>query len=232
MNSMKVSIIVPAYNEERTIGQLLDKVLEVKLPGGIEKEVIVVSDGSTDATVSIVEGYLPEETVRLFEQPNAGKTAAVLKGIKESTGEIIIIQDADLEYDPVHYPELLKPIIEGQSAVVYGSRFLGTIRNMRPEIRWANRLTNLTLNLIFGTKLTDNNTCYKVFKKEALSGVVIASTHFGFDCEVTVKWLKKGMAIHEVPIRYAARSRAEGKKINFFTSVSSYLQIFRYAWKD
>ncbi len=226
---MKVSIIIPAYNEERSIGRLLDKVLAAPLPGELEKEVIVVNDGSIDGTAGVIKQYARQGRVRMFDQPNAGKTAAVLRGIREAGGEIVIIQDADLEYDPDQYPQLLRPILEGKCSVVYGSRFLGSIRGMRLYIRLANRITNLTINLLFGSRLTDNNTCFKVFRRDALDGITITSTQFGFDCEVTVKWLKKGVTIREVPIRYSARSRAEGKKINAVTSVASYLQIFRCA---
>ena len=230
---MKLSVIIPAYNEERTIAELLDKVIEAKLPGETQKEIIVVSDGSTDGTMGIVERYVEKGMVRLFDQGNMGKTAAVLKGIKESSGDIILIQDADLEYDPSQYSQLLQPILDGKASIVYGSRFMGTIKNMRFPNRLANIMTNLTLNMIYKTKLTDNNTCYKVFKKSTLDGITITSSHFGFDCEVTVKWLKRGIPIHEVPIRYVGRTKAEGKKVNFVnTFFGSYLLIFKYAVRD
>ena len=230
---MKLSVIIPAYNEERTIAELLDKVIEAKLPGEVQKEIIVVSDGSTDRTVGIVEGYVEKGMVRLFNQDNMGKTAAVLKGIKESSGDIILIQDADLEYDPSQYSQLIQPILEGKASIVYGSRFMGRIKNMRFPNRLANIMTNLTLNMIYGTKLTDNNTCYKVFKKNIFDDITIKSTHFGFDCEVTVKWLKRGIPIYEVPIRYVGRTKAEGKKVNFVnTFFGSYLLIFKYAVKE
>lgn len=227
---MKVSVIVPVFNEEQSVAELLNKVISAQLPQSMSREVIVVNDGSTDKTVQIVEGFVAKGEVILFSQENMGKTGAVLKGIKESTGDIILIQDADLEYDPNEYINLLQPIMDGDQLVVYGSRFMGSIKNMRPPIRLANLMTNWTLNWIFGCKMTDNNTCYKVFKKDVLSDIVITSTLFGFDCEVTVKLLQKGIHIHEIPIDYVARSKQEGKKINFVTSFGSYLQIFRYAF--
>jgi len=230
---MKVSVIIPAYNEERLIALLLDKVIEAKLPDGADKEILVINDGSTDGTVEVVNQYVQKNSVRLFHQENEGKTAAVLKGIKESSGDIMLIQDADLEYDPSEYAQLVRPILDGKTSIVYGSRFMGTIKNMRFPNRLANIMTNLTLNMIYGTKLTDNNTCYKVFKKNTLDGITITSTHFGFDCEVTVKWLKRGFPIHEVPIRYVGRTKAEGKKVNFVnTFFGSYLLIFKYAVRD
>jgi glycosyltransferase involved in cell wall biosynthesis len=230
---VKLSVIIPAYNEERLIASLLDKVIEAKLPDGVDKEILVINDGSTDGTVGAVNKYVKESSVLLFHQENAGKTAAILKGVNESSGDIILIQDADLEYDPAQYAQLLDPILQGKSSIVYGSRFMGTIENMQFPNRLANIMTNLTLNMIYGTKLTDNNTCYKVFKKNILDGITITSSHFGFDCEVTVKWLKRGIPIHEVPIRYVGRTKAEGKKVNFVnTFFGSYLLIFKYALRD
>lgn len=227
---MKLSVIIPTFDEERTVAELLTKVLNAKLPDGVTKEIIVVNDGSTDKTVDIVEEFVQEHDVKLFHQTNQGKTAAVLKGIAQSSGDIILIQDADLEYDPNQYSELLKPIVSGKYQVVYGSRFMGKIQNMRKRNRLANFMTNLTLNCIFHTKMTDNNTCFKVFTKKALEGITITSHEFGFDCEVTVKILQKKIAIHEIPIRYVGRSHAEGRKIRFLNSFQSYLQIFRYSF--
>lgn len=230
---MNVSIIIPAYNEERLIGPLLDKVVAAKLPNGLGREILVINDGSTDGTAAAVEPYARNGSVRLFHQENTGKAAALLKGFQEASGDVILIQDADLEYDPSQYTDLLQPILDGKAPIVYGSRFMGSIENMRFPVRLANIMTNLTLNMIYGTKLTDNNTCYKVFKKEMLEGITITSVHFGFDCEITVKWLKKGISIHEVPIRYVGRTKEEGKKVNFVnTFFGSYLLIFKYAVRD
>lgn len=228
---MKLSVIIPAYNEESTIAQIIDQVQAAQLPDGLEREILVVNDGSTDQTASIVEKYLGDASVQLFNQDNMGKTAAVLKGIENSTGDILIIQDADLEYHPDQYAKLVKPIMTGEHRVVYGSRFMGTIQNMKSRIRLVNFLTNWTLNVIFKTKMTDNNTCFKVFKKDVLKDITIISTHFGFDTEVTVKLLQKGVHIHEIPIDYVGRTREEGKKIGFVTGFGSYLQIFRFAFK-
>lgn len=225
---MKLSVIIPAYNEGGTIAQIIEQVKAAQLPDGLEREIIVVNDGSTDQTAAIVEQY---SSVQLLNQDNLGKTAAVLKGIEISTGDIIIIQDADLEYNPDQYAKLVKPIMAGEHQVVYGSRFMGTIQNMKSRIRLVNFVTNLTLNCIFRTKLTDNNTCYKLFKKDVLNDITIISTHFGFDTEVTVKLLQKGVHIHEIPIDYVGRSREEGKKIGFVTGFGSYLQIFRFAFR-
>jgi len=228
---MKLSVIVPVYNEEQAIAQILDKVLRAPLPESCTREIIVVNDGSTDQTAKLVEPFVDRGEAVLLHQDNTGKTAAVLNGIAHATGEILIIQDGDLEYDPNQYQKLLEPMIQEGCQVVYGSRFMGSIENMAPKIRLANFMTNWTLNVIFGTKITDNNTCYKVFKRDALKDITITSKQYGFDCEVTVKLLKKGIPIKEVPIDYVGRSREEGKKIGFLTGFASYLQIFRYSFK-
>ena len=142
---MKLSVIIPVYNEESLIALLIDKVIKAKLPDGLDKEILVINDGSTDGTVAVVDQYVQKDSVRLFHQENMGKTAAVLKGVKESSGDIILIQDADLEYDPSQYAQLLQPILDGKASIVYGSRFMGTIKNMRFPNRLANIMTNLTL---------------------------------------------------------------------------------------
>ena len=227
---MRLSVIIPAYNEAGTIAQIINQVKAAALPGNLEREIIVVNDGSTDATAAIVGQFLKDSVVRLFNQENKGKTAAVLKGIENATGDMIIIQDADLEYHPSQYAKLVKPIMDGEHRVVYGSRFMGSIQNMKPQIRLVNFLTNLTLNLIYRTRLTDINTCFKVFQKEVLKDIRIISTQFGFDTEVTVKLIQKGVFIHEIPIDYVGRSRKEGKKIGFVTGFGSYLQIFRFTF--
>jgi glycosyltransferase involved in cell wall biosynthesis len=227
---MKLSVICPVYNEERTLKEIIARVQQAPLPQGMAREIIVVDDGSTDASMVILVPLAEAGKIKLVTQENAGKTAAVLNGFKHATGDVFIVQDGDLEYDPGQFMRLLTPIVEGKAQVVYGSRFMGTIKNMRKRIRLVNRITNWTINVIFGTKLTDNNTCYKVFRREVVENMVITSRQYGWDCEVTVKILKKKIPILEVPIDYVGRTRAEGKKIKFTTGFGSYLQIFRYAF--
>ena len=229
---MKLSVICPVYNEEATILEIIDRVKRAALPQNMEREIVVVDDGSTDQTVSHIKSMAEAGEIVLLRQKNAGKTAAVLNGFKHATGDIFIIQDGDLEYDPSQYGKLLEPILEGRAQVVYGSRFMGNIKNMRKRIRLVNFMTNWTLNIIFGTKLTDNNTCYKVFKREVVEDMLITSRQYGWDCEVTVKILKQKIPILEVPIDYVGRTHAEGKKIKFVTGFGSYLQIFRYAFSN
>ena len=225
---MIVSIIIPVYNEESTIAPIIDKVLAVRLPRGVEREIIIVDDGSDDNTCRILALFRGRDKISVLRQEHKGKTAALLRGIKNAKGDIFLIQDADLEYDPANYPQLLEPILNGDAQVVYGSRFLGHIERMEPINRVANLVANWTLNVLFSTKLTDINTCYKVFTKKAFEGITIEGSHFDMDAEMTVKFLMKKLFIDEVPISYIARSREAGKKINFLMALKLYWRIIQY----
>ena len=228
MNNL-LSIVIPAYNEENTVVPLLEKVMAAGLPPGINKEILVVNDGSRDRTGEVLDRFARDNAlVRVFHQSNAGKTAALVRGVKGSAGDIILIQDADLEYDPNQYAKLLDPILSGQTQVVYGSRFLGTIEGMGPINRFANVVSNLTFSLLWGRRMTDINTGHKVFTRRAFEGIDIISRNFAFETEVTVKFLKKGLTIKEVPIYYKARTRAQGKKINWSTAMEMYWPIIKY----
>jgi len=225
---MILSIIIPVYNEEATIALLIDKVLAVRLPRDVGREIIIVNDGSDDNTSRLLAQYQGQNNITIIHQDNRGKTAALLAGIRSAQGDIFLIQDADLEYDPANYPQLLEPILSGGAEVVYGSRFLGNIERMEPINRVANHISNWTLNILFSVKLTDINTCYKVFTKKAFEGITIEGSHFDMDAEMTVKFLMKKLFIDEVPISYVARSRKAGKKINFSTALKLYWRIIQY----
>lgn len=225
---MLLSIIIPAYNEETTIASIIDKVQAVELSSEVKKEIIIVNDGSNDNTSRILARYQGQDNITVIHQDNRGKTAALLTGIKNAKGDIFLIQDADLEYDPHFYPQLLGPILNGGVEIVYGSRFLGSIEGMEPINRFANLISNWTLNFLFRVRLTDINTCYKVFTKKAFEGIIIKGSHFDMDAEMTVKFLMKKLFIHEVPISYVARSRDEGKKINLSTALKLYWRIIQY----
>lgn len=230
---MKISIIIPIYNESRWIDAVITKIKSARLPDNIVKEVIIINDGSTDNTSNKLKKYNGEPQIKIFHQMlNKGKGHAVRLGFEKLTGDIILIQDADLEYDPSDYHKLIEPIIKNKALIVYGSRFKGTIKRMPLINRIANILSNITLNVLFHTKLTDVHTCYKVFRKEVLKDIKITSERFTFDTEITAKILKKGHTIYEVPISYTARSRKEGKKITYREALRVYWGIIKFRFKN
>jgi len=225
---MKLSVIIPAFNEESTIEEIITKVRAVTLPGGLSRELVIVNDGSKDRTADILSRFSGQADMVIVHQSNKGKTAALLTGLKNSTGDIFLVQDADLEYDPKQYPKLLQPILDNRAQVVYGSRFLGSIDGMQAVNRWANGISNWTFSNLYGVPLTDINTCYKVFTRQAWEGMNIASRNFAFETEFTVKLLRRGFSIKEVAIDYTARTRKAGKKIKWGTALEMYWPIIKY----
>ncbi len=214
---MKLSIIVPVYNEERTINQVIQRALAVDL-GAIERELIVANDGSFDGTRRAIEegGWLRDPRVRLCENPiNLGKGAAVRHGISAATGDILLIQDADLELDPQEYGKLLAPILENRADVVYGSRFLAPSNRVSRKTRIANRVLTTVTNVLFGGRLTDMETAYKVFRRDIIRSIRLRAVGFDFEPEVTARVLLAGHRILEVPIGYEPRTTSEGKKIGW-----------------
>lgn len=214
---MKLSIIIPVYNEQRTINDVIQRVLAVDL-GAIEREVIVANDGSSDDTRRVIEagGWLKDPRVRLTENPiNLGKGAAVRHGLAIATGDILLVQDADLELNPEEYGKLLAPILAGQTEVVYGSRFLGRPAGISRRSRLANRALTAMTNVLFGGRLTDMETAYKVFKRDVVRSIRLRAVGFDFEPEVTARLLLAGHRIVEVPIGYQPRTADEGKKIGW-----------------
>lgn len=234
---MKLSIIIPAYNEEETIEQLVGLVKNVKLD--IEKEIIVVNDCSKDKTLEIVNKI---KGIKVFShKKNGGKGAAVKTGIKEATGDIIVIQDADLEYDPNDYPKLIKPIIDGKTKVVYGSRFLSdrqkksNIGFLRGKHKQAysmayvgGRMLTIIANILYFANITDEATCYKTFDAKLIKSIKINGNKFEWEPEILAKVRKRGVKIIEVPISYKPRTFEEGKKINWKDGVQAIWTLFKY----
>jgi glycosyltransferase involved in cell wall biosynthesis len=223
---MKVSVVIPAYNEEKTIEEILRRVVAEK----IADEVIVVDDGSTDGTRHTLKSLDGNGTIRaILLEHNQGKGAALRTGIEQARGDVIIIQDADLEYNPKDYPALLEPIQDGIADVVYGSRFLGGPR--RPIMFWhmiANKLLTLLTNLLYNTILTDMETGYKVFRREVIQGMNLKAKRFDFEPEFTAKVLKKKVRVFEVPITFNPRDYKEGKKIGMKDAFAAVWTLLKY----
>ncbi len=224
--SKKLSIVIPCYNEENHITALVEKVLQSPIK---DKEIIVVDDCSTDNTRTVLEDKIkPLVSKIIYHEKNGGKGAALRTGFKAATGDVVIIQDADLEYDPMEYPKVVNPIFEGKARVVYGSRFL----NQKRKGYLANRLANFVLtkfsNFFTHQKLTDMETCYKAFKRDIIQSIDIHENRFGFEPEITAKISKKRIRIHEVPISYYPRTNEDGKKIGIKDGVRALYVIWRY----
>jgi len=228
-NDFKLSVVIPVYNEKRFIRELISRVEAVPIP----KEILIVDDHSTDGTREILKELETHETVRVFYQPvNQGKGAALREGFRRATGNVVVVQDADLEYDPAEYPYLIQPIIDDRADVVYGSRFRG--ESHRVLYFWhyvANKVLTTLSNMFTNLNLTDMETCYKVFRREVLEGIRLRSNRFGFEPEITAKVAKRrnpSWRIYEVPISYSGRTYEEGKKIGLSDAVNALLCIVRY----
>ncbi|MBI5048063.1 MAG: glycosyltransferase family 2 protein [Deltaproteobacteria bacterium] len=230
---MKVSVVIPVYNEAPFVEKVIARVLET----GIPYEIIIVDDGSTDGTREILKAMFGDRTTGTngkvhiyFQEKNMGKGAALRRGLKEVSGDVVIIQDADLEYSPRDYPQLLEPILNGRADVVYGSRFAGGEAH-RVLYFWhmaGNKLLTLLSNKLTNINLTDMETCYKVFKKETLNRIVIVENRFGFEPEITAKVARLGARIYEVGISYSGRSYSEGKKIGWKDGFRTLYCILKY----
>jgi glycosyltransferase involved in cell wall biosynthesis len=220
---VKLSIIIPVYNEEQTISEVVERVRAVDI-GGIEKEIIIANDGSSDGTRRAIDSsrWAGDPRIKTYDSPiNFGKGSAVRLGLYYATGDILLIQDADLELDPEEYNGLLAPLLAGDSDVVYGSRFLKPSRRLSWRTRIGNRVLTAMTNILFGARLTDMETAYKVFRREALTGVRLRCVGFDFEPELTGGLLRRGRRIVEVPVRYNPRRADEGKKIRWTDGIDA-----------
>jgi glycosyltransferase involved in cell wall biosynthesis len=226
-----LSVVVPVFNERATVEELVDRVVAVD----IDKEIVLVDDGSTDGTREILEQYVGRPGFRVVLQPrNMGKGAALAEGFRHVTGDIVIVQDADLEYNPAEYPTLIQPILDGLADVVYGSRFAGGSPR-RVLYFWhavGNRFLTLVSDMLTDVNLSDMETCYKVFRREIIQGMPLRSQRFGFEPEITVKVAKAKYRIYEVAISYAGRTYAEGKKIGWRDGFDALWTLVYYRFLD
>jgi glycosyltransferase involved in cell wall biosynthesis len=224
---MKLSIVIPAFNEKNTLEEIIRRVQDVDL--ALDKEIIIVDDGSTDGTRQILESLNHPQIQIFFHGKNQGKGAALQTGFSKANGDIVLVQDADLEYDPRDYPKLLEPILDGRADVVYGSRFLGGPH--RVLFFWhylGNKMLTTLSNMLSNLNLSDMETCYKVFRKDILDQISLESRRFGFEPEITIKLSKLSCRIYEVPISYSGRDYSEGKKIGWKDGMAAIFHILRF----
>jgi glycosyltransferase involved in cell wall biosynthesis len=228
----KLSVIMPVYNERTTVVEVLRRMRTVELPDGIDREIIVVDDGSTDGTRDVLR-QLHDSTVRvLWHKGNRGKGAAVRSGIEVASGDYVLIQDADLEYDPEDWPKLVAPVLRGRAQVVYGSRFTGERRNML-FLHWVgNRMLSLVTNVLYNTTLSDMETCFKLVDRNLLVDLKLRCNRFDIEPEITAKILKRKIRIYEVPISYTGREFDEGKKITWRDGFAALWTLAKFRFAD
>jgi len=228
----KLSVVVPVFNERNTLVEVLRRMRAVELPDEIEREIIVVDDGSNDGTRDVLR-QLGDSTVRIvLHDKNQGKGAALRTGFAHATGDFVLVQDADLEYDPEDWPKLLNPVIRGRARVVYGSRFTGERRNML-LLHWiGNRFLSMTTNVLYNTTLSDMETCYKLIERGLIEDMHLQSNRFDIEAEISAKILKRGVRIYEVPISYSGREFDEGKKITWRDGFSALYTLIKFRFRD
>ena len=227
---MNLSVLIPVYNEASTIAEVIARVQAT----GLADEIVVVDDGSKDESREVLAGYEGDKSIRvILHQKNMGKGAALRTAIEAATGDIMLVQDADLEYDPAEYSALLQPLVDGRADVVYGSRFLaGMPEGILPQSAAANKILTFMTNVLYGNKLTDMETCYKVFRREVVAGMHLRANRFDFEPEFTAKVLKRRVRVVEVPISFNPRQYTEGKKIGPWDGVMAIWALLKYRFVD
>ena len=227
---MNLSVLIPVYNEASTIAEVIARVQAT----GLADEIVVVDDGSKDESREVLAGYEGDKSIRvILHQKNMGKGAALRTAIEAATGDIMLVQDADLEYDPAEYSALLQPLVDGRADVVYGSRFLaGMPEGILPQSAAANKILTFMTNVLYGNKLTDMETCYKVFRREVVAGMHLRANRFDFEPEFTAKVLKRRVRVVEVPISFNPRQYTEGKKIGPWDGVMAIWALLKYRVVD
>lgn len=236
---MKLSIIIPVFNEEKTIGEIIKRVYLAKLPKNFKKEIIVIDDGSTDSSITKIKNFKKEGLKKIFHRNNMGKGAAIKSGLKISTGDYILIQDADLEYDPNDYNKLLEPVLKNKSKVVFGTRLTnyplkiwGKDKTVLPLHLLANKFLTFLTNILYGASLTDMETCYKLCNINILKKINMKSNGFDIEPEITAKVLKIGVRIKEVPIKSTPRTYKDGKKITWTDGVIAIWTLIKYRFTN
>ena len=225
----RLSVIVPVFNERHTVGEIIRRMRRVDLP--VDLELVVVDDGSTDGTDKVLAA-IEDSTVRVLRHPNnQGKAASIRTGLGVARGDLVLIQDADLEYDPDDWPRLLAPLLKGKAKVVYGSRFIGERRTMRYWPHLGNRFLSLVADVLYNVNLSDIETCYKLFDRSVLDDISIESDRFEFEPEITAKVLRRGHRIYEVPISFAGREEEEGRKFTRVDTARALTTLVKYRFK-
>jgi len=225
---VKLSVVIPVYNERTTLLEIVNRVKSVPL----DKEIILVDDYSTDGTRDLLRQLEKDGAKVFYHERNMGKGAALRTGFQHASGDFVIVQDADLEYDPGEYPKLLQPLLDGRADVVYGSRFSGKRHNMTFLHNLGNQFLTLMTNILFQTSITDMETCYKLFPRKTIQSIQIVSNRFNFEPEITAKLLKRRLRIVEVPISYAGRSFQQGKKITWRDGFSAIWTLVKFRFRD
>lgn len=228
----RLSVLVPVYNERATVGEIIRRMRRVELPGSLDLEIVVVDDGSTDGTDKVLAAIEDSTVMVLRHDTNRGKGACIRTALAKAHGDLVLVQDADLEYDPEDWPSLLGPILKGRATVVYGSRYLGAHQTIGYWTHLGNRFLSIVTDVLYNTNLSDVQTCYKLFDRTVIDGISIESDRFDFEPEITAKVLRQGLRIYEVPISFAGRAQNEGQKFASRDTARALAALVRFRFRS